>query len=109
VGKASRDKGKKGEREVANMFTNLGLKARRMAPMQAQKKAPEADVALEVEGFHVEVKRREKISIQQWMREVEAKAHPLEVPVCAFRSNGEPWRVCMPLEDFADLLKKATL
>jgi hypothetical protein len=66
-------------------------------------------VALEVEGVHVEVKRREQIRIEQWMREVEAKAHPLEIPVCAFRSNGEPWRVCLPLDDFATLLKRATL
>lgn len=109
MGRASREKGKRGEREVVAVFRDAGLEARRTAPMQAQEGAPEADVAVNVAGQHIEVKRVNRIRMLEWSRQAERAAGPGIVPAVAYRPDGEPWRVSLPLEDYAQLLKRALL
>lgn len=41
----------------------------------------------------IEVKRVERLSIPQWIEQAERQARPEQVPIVAYRQNGEPWRV----------------
>lgn len=105
MGAMQRRKGATAEREVAQLARDHDLKARRTAPMQAQQGAPEADVCLGLPGVSLEVKRRERLSVDQWMREHEARTPSHMIPAVAYRRSHEPWRVCLPLDDFLELVK----
>ena len=39
------------------------------------------------------------------VQQVEACANPSEVPVVVYRRNGQPWRVCLLLEDFIPMMR----
>lgn len=113
MSKASRDKGKRGEREVVQAHLAAGIPARR--DWESQSKAGgqvDGDVALEVggEGFpievYTEVRRRESLRIPAWNREVgEKKGDRLGALV--YRRSGEPWHVSLTLEDYLLLLRMA--
>ena len=55
-----------------------------------------------MQGFHVEVKRHERIEIGAWMEQAERDAAHFGDgwPCVFFRRSREGWRVCMPLEVF---------
>ena len=104
MGKASRTKGKSGEREFSKILTDRGIHHDRLLDGRHQ---VHGDVL--AGDLAIEVRRREKVSITAW-----SKAHEQEVPshltpVVAYRSNGEPWRVSLTLEDFLDLVEAARI
>lgn len=103
MGKASRDKGRRGEREVRDVFRAAGVPADRGGWRQVA----EADVpdVVTVAGIHVEVKRCERLTLPQWLRQAEtAAALTGATPAVAFRQNGQPWRVVVPLDHYAALV-----
>ena len=92
TGKASRDKGARGEREFAELLTNeLGQVVKRKLGQ-----ARDGGDDIQVGRYRIEVKRREKLAVEAWCKQVEAACEPSEVPVVAFRRNGEPWRAVVP-------------
>jgi hypothetical protein len=102
MGKGSRDKGKVGEREVVQIARAHGFpRARR----QGDAGQDDRDIA-HVEPAYLEVRRREKLDIPGWCREVDAAAPDDLIPVVAFRRNGEPWRAILPLETALELLAR---
>lgn len=105
----SRRKGKVGELEVAQVMRDHGFQARRTAPMQAQQGAPEADVALSVEGMFVEVKRCERVEIDKWCAQAELASPHSSTPCVVWRRSRQPWRVALPLDEFLLLLRRASL
>ena len=107
MSRAQREKGKRGEREVANIFTAAGIAARRTAPMQSQNGAPEADVEVALPNTHLEVKRQETIKIEAWCRQAEAEAPPGASAVVVWRRSNQPWRVTLSLDDYIELRKRA--
>lgn len=107
MGARERRKGAVGEREVVHACEARGLKAKRTAPLQAAQGHDASDVALNIGGVHLEVKRRERTRVLEWARTTEAAAQAWEIPAVAFRPSREPWRVVLPLDDFLDLLKEA--
>lgn len=104
----SRRKGKTGELEVVNFLKERGLRAQRTAPLQAAGGTGDADV-LGVEGCHLEVKRCERVEIDKWCAQVELASKPADIPCVVWRRSHQPWRVALPLEDFLDLVKAASL
>lgn len=99
-GRRARNKGARGEREVAAILEGwLGVTVRRNLGQ-----AREGGDDITVGKFRFEVKRRETISMMQWCRQVEACTGPGEVPIVAFRQSGQEWRICMKLQDFLPLL-----
>jgi len=102
-GKASRAKGASAEREVVILLKERGYTARRAAYSGAM--AHEKGDVVGLDGFHVEVKRCEKLQLPMWTRQAESQAKDGEVPLVVYRSSREPWRVSMPFDDFLDLLK----
>jgi hypothetical protein len=113
MGRLSREKGKRGEREVVNVFKANGVDARRTAPMQADGKGDDSDVALSVPGFHIESKMAARITIVEWTRQAAQESGPTRVPVVAWRlcsrGNSTPWQASLPLEDFAVLVARSAL
>ena len=106
-GKRSRDKGKRGEREVAKIFQEAGFTAKRAVQYNGRP-GTAADV-VGIPGLHIEVKLVEKESIRAWYRQAQRDAHASpenEMPVIVQRKSREPWLVTMSLDDFITIIKK---
>ncbi len=100
-GRSKRNKGAAGERELAAILTEeLGQVVKRNLG-QARDGADDITIA----HFRIEVKRQETVRIDKWSEQVEACAKAGEVPVVIYRRNGQPWRVCLRLQDFIPMLR----
>lgn len=100
----SRDKGKRGERELAKVLRELGYSARR--GQQFSGLYGDADV-IGVEGLHIECKRVERgLNLEEALNQSVRDARDGELPVVMHRRNKERWKVTMYLEDFHQLWKE---
>jgi hypothetical protein len=107
MAKASRDKGKAGEGEYARLAKSVGLAADRTASLQAGRVLGAADVALwDFPELHVEVKRDERMSVDAMVRQADAEAGEMKVPVVAWRRNRQQWRMDVPALWLLDLLRE---
>lgn len=97
VGKASREKGKRGEREVRDILRANGVRARRDGRL-------DDDLEHGLDGFHLECKRRENLHLPAWIAQAEADAKG-RIPVVVFRKSNQPWRAVL---DFATLVRLIT-
>ena len=100
-GKASREKGKRGEREWARLCREHGFDAHRTAQYRGNTGAA-GDVE-GLPGFHCEVKRTEKLLPWTYMEQSihdSREAGKGEIPIVAWRRNDYPWLVYMAAEDF---------
>lgn len=101
MGKMSRDKGARGEREVASLFREGGFpEADRGARL-----GKSGDDVIRVQDLHIEVKYRERLDLWGSLEQAEKDAPPLMEPVLAFRRNHQPWRAAVDLEYFLGLLR----
>lgn len=108
MGKMSRDKGKRGEREIANILKEHGFKNARRTSQYCGTTGDASDV-IGLDGFHIEVKYVEKLNIdkalEQAIRDSEAKPEKKEIPVVMHRANRHPWKVTMRIEDFLAMVQ----
>lgn len=100
----SREKGARGERELANFLKDHGFSARR--GQQYSGKNGDADVE-GLPGIHIECKRVEKLNIDKAMAQscADAYADTLKqgktiIPTVWHRANGAKWKVTLLAEDF---------
>jgi len=101
-GRMARNKGAAGERELAGILTDkLGFVVKRKLGQ-----ARDGGDDIQVGRYRIEVKRRERIQIDQWSEQVEMAAQPGEIPVVVYRRNGQPWRVVVPLEWFIEQVRE---
>lgn len=101
-GRGARNKGARGENELAKILTDeLGFVVKRKLG-QARDGADD----IQIDKFRIEVKRRERLQIEEWCKQVEACTEEGEVPVVAFRRNGQPWRVVLPLNWFIEAMRE---
>ena len=102
TGLMSRNKGARGENELAKLLSDeLGFVVKRKLG-QARDGADD----IEVGPYRIECKRQETLAIMKWCRQVEACTKPGEIPTVVFRQNGEQWRVVLRLEHFLPLLRE---
>lgn len=107
-----RNKGARGERELAAVLAELvkGSTARRTGQAQSQTDAPEADVEW-LDGLLIEAKRCERVEIDKWCDKNERQARKLNaISLVGWRKNRGEWRVALPLQDlpaFARLIVEA--
>lgn len=104
MGKASQDKGKRGEREAAaelNRLFNLG--ARRGVQYQGGPGSP--DVTTNLENLHIEVKRTERLALWQSLQQawLDADGKPSMV---LHRPNGKPWIAVIRLDDLPQIIEE---
>ena len=91
----SRNKGAAGERELAGKLRDYGYNARR--GQQYSGANGDADV-VGLPGIHIEVKRAERLNIDEAMEQARRDAREGEIPAVFHRKNGQPWKVTMDFE-----------
>lgn len=100
-GRMSRNKGAAAERELAAILSDeLGFVVKRKLGQ-----ARDSGDDIQVGKFRIEAKRRETLALPAWCRQIEEHCQSGEVPIVAYRQNGQPWRIVMKLEDFLPLLR----
>lgn len=104
-GRGCRNKGAAGERELAALLSDeLGVVVKRKLGQ-----ARDGGHDIEIGRFLIEVKRQERLAIEDWCKQIETActtysqindSGELEqpVPVVVFRRNGQPWRAVLPLD-----------
>ena len=100
----SRRKGKEGELEFARECREAGYEAARRS-QQYCGVAGDADV-IGLPGLHVEVKRVNRLNIEQAMEQACSDAQAGELPVVAHRKDGGKWLVTMELDTFWRLYRE---
>lgn len=103
----SKQKGKKGELEVAKILNSYGYHCRR--GQQYCGSNGDADV-VGLPGIHIEVKRRERLDLYSAIEQAKMDAGKTNtLPTVFWRRNDCEWLVAMPLKDWMDLYQKAGL
>jgi len=105
MGKASRDKGKRGEREAAaELGALLGVDARRGAQHRGGPDSP--DVVLDGVRLHVEAKRSERLSLYAALAQADEDAPSGSVPIVWHRPNGRRSVIVVDTHDLVDLARE---
>lgn len=92
----SKQKGKRGELELAKILRDFGFDARRGVQYKGGSDSPDV---VGIKGLHIECKRVEKGSVYDWMEQSERDAGD-EIPCVMWRRNGKRWLVIQYLDDF---------
>ena len=98
----SRQKGARGERELANLLKTYGYDARR--GQQFSGANGDADV-VGLPDIHIEVKRVEKLNIDNAMAQSIRDARDGEKPAVFHRKDRKQWLVTMPFTEWIELYK----
>jgi Holliday junction resolvase len=96
----SRNKGKRGELEVAHLLQKYGYETRR--GQQFSGANGDADV-VGLPGIHIEVKRVEKLNIDDALQQSIRDAKEAEVPIVMHRKNRTEWKITMRFEDWMEM------
>lgn len=98
----SRQKGARGERELAAVLREHGYDCRR--GQQYCGANGDADV-VGLPGIHIECKRVESLNIHKAIEQAKSDARENELPAVFHRKNGKPWLVTMTMEDWMKIFK----
>jgi Holliday junction resolvase len=101
----SRNKGKVGEREVAQLLRDHGFDARRGVQFQG---GPDSPDVIGLPGVHVEVKRTESFRLYPALEQAKTERKDGDIPAVFHRANSRPWVVVLPAEDFLGLVRSST-
>ncbi len=98
----SRNKGKRGELELAEFLRGRGFDARRGVQYAGGHDSP--DIVSEALGpFHVECKRTERTDMYGWLAQAQRDCGN-KVPVVAHKKNRQEWVAILRLEDLLALI-----
>lgn len=104
-GRASRNKGKRGERELASILrVDYGYESARRGQQFCGKNG-DADV-VGLPGIHIEVKRTEKLSLYDALSQARHDARSGEMPAVFHRRDNCDWIVAMRLDDWMNLYRE---
>lgn len=107
MGKSQRDKGARGEREVADLFEDQGLKARR-GMRQSQDATGEPDVVVEpAPWLWVEVKRGKTTRPVAALKQAIKAAGANRVPIAVTRDDYDAPVVTLRFADFIGFIRDA--
>lgn len=104
MSKMSREKGKRFEREVANLFKDWGYEAHRTAQFRGN--TGDAGDVEGVPGIHIEAKHQERMCLYDWYEQAERDARAEgkgNFPVVIHKQNGKPVLVSMNFEHWIQL------
>lgn len=99
----SRQKGAKGEREIASKLKDYGYDCRR--GQQYTGLHGDADV-IGLPGIHIECKRVERLNLEDAMAQSKRDARPGEIPTVMHRKNNCEWLVTMALDDWITMYRE---
>lgn len=107
MGKAQRERGKRGERYVANRIRErLGVEAHRGVQYSG---GPDSPDVVGLAGYHIEVKNVNRLDLHRALAQSRADAGEHEAPVVIHHRDREHWYVTLDFEDFLDMYEKAYL
>ena len=98
----SREKGARGERELAEFLRERGVAARRGQQFSGGTESP--DVVTELKHVHFECKRVEAGNPYDWLAQAQRDCGPAKIPVVAHKRNRKEWIAILPLEELLWLL-----
>ena len=99
----SREKGKRGERMLAEELRNAGYEANRGVQYQGGRDSP--DVVTDIPNVHIECKFCENAQIRKWMEQSIRDAGD-KIPTVMWKKSREEWLVVMRLTDWIEMEKK---
>lgn len=99
----SRNKGKRGEAELAKVLRQYGYTGARRG--QQYRGSPDSPDVTGIEGVHIECKRVERLDLYAAMEQSKADAGA-DTPVVMHRKNGKPWLVTMELPAWIEMQKR---
>ena len=99
----SRQKGARGERELANILKNYGYEDSRRGQQYCGSNG-DADV-VGLSGIHIECKRVEKLNLEKAMEQAEHDRKEQEKAAVFHRKDRKPRLVTMKLEDWMELFQ----
>ncbi len=103
MGKMSKRKGAAGELEAARKLNDvLGTAFHRGRQYHGGPESP--DLAGDVPGLHVEVKRTEKLRLWEAVAQAREDAGTDQVPVVMHRANHKPWVLIVEVDQLIRLL-----
>lgn len=100
----SKQKGARGERELAKVLRAHGFKTRR--GQQYCGANGDADV-VGLPNIHIECKRVERLNLYDAMAQAKSDAKQDEIPVVMHRKNKCDWLVTLSLDDFMKIYKES--
>lgn len=100
----SKQKGARGERELAKVLRAHGFKTRR--GQQYCGANGDADV-IGLPNIHIECKRVERLNLYDAMTQAKSDAKQDEIPVVMHRKDKCDWLVTMSLDDFMKIYKES--
>lgn len=106
MGKMSREKGKRFEREVASRLRDEGYDCKR--GQQYCGANGDADV-VGLPGIHIECKHVEKMSLYDWMAQAITDAKDWELPAVFHRKNNAELLVTMRFSDWIQLYRESDI
>ena len=95
----SKQKGAKGERELANKLKEYGYNCRR----GQQYNGLEGEDVVGLDYIHIESKRVERLDLGSAMYQAKKDAKENQLPAVFHRRNREPWKVTMELDNWIKL------
>jgi len=104
-GSRSRNKGKRGERELARLLTAEGFEARRGQQHRGGPDSPDV-ICPALPDLHFEVKRTERLRLYDALTQARQEAGG-RLPVVAHRRNGCDWVAVLGLEDLLTILRES--
>lgn len=103
MGKSQREKGKRGERELAGILKSYGYSCHRGVQYQG---GPDSPDVVGLPGIHIEVKRVERLNIENAVDQAVSDSGDDELACVFHRKNNRGWNVTMPLEDWMKLYER---
>ena len=100
----SKQKGKRGELEWSAYCRQQGYDCRRTS--QYCGNTGDASDVVGLPGIHQEVKRVERLNIEEAMSQAVRDSQGSKIPVVAHRKNGQGWLVTMRAEDWFSLYRE---
>ena len=104
MGKASREKGKRGEREASNFFKYYGYETRRGVQYHG---GPDSPDVVGLPDMHIEVKRVESLQLYKALAQSKDDSDAAELPIVMHRKNNQDWVIIQPAEDWMLLYEGA--
>lgn len=103
----SKQKGKNGEREFANLCKKYGFDNARRSQQYAGINN-DADV-VGLPDLHIEVKRVERLNIYDAIEQAQRDKKDDELGIVAHRKNNKDWLITMTFEEWMEMYKRYLL
>jgi Holliday junction resolvase len=99
----SRQKGARGERELASRLRDYGYDSRRGQQFSGANGDPDV---VGLPNIHIECKRVERLNLEDAMAQAKRDAREGEIPAVFHRKNHCEWLVTMELDSFIQLYRE---